>query len=161
MAGLLWFLYHWRSTGTQSSWSCTVENCICCGRMKKEENGKAILWSPYASRPQPSCESRQQGNAVPHHCLSIILFSVKTMGENPTIKHQWKASGILPNREVTSHLCHSQDLHRNITGIIFKTFPNLPHCYSPLGLLPRLIKSRPAGIERRGPCCASKASLLH
>lgn len=149
MAGLLWFLYHRIGTETESSWPSTVEDCITVGGWQKKKMGKqcsahhmpvgknlrqapAIMWK---QKTEPCCTS-----PLPLHDPVFSKVYRRDILENPQIKHQWKASGILPNREVTSHLCHCQDLHRNITGIIFETSPNLPHCCH---LCIRLIKSRP------------------
>lgn len=117
-----------------------------CEKVRKEADGEVTLWPPHASGQDSRAghsHHEKIDNALARHCLSMIVLSVKVYRrdtlENLHSQHQQKASDTLPNREVPSHLGHSQDLHRNITGIIFETFPNLAHPYF---LWTRLIKSR-------------------
>lgn len=118
-------------------------------KMRKKVDGEVMLWPPWASRagilgkPQPTWEGRRQSHALPYHCLSVILFSVKVYGrdilENLYIQHQQKSSGTLPNREsqITWAILR---ISRNITGMAFETFPNLPYPCFPCT---SVIKSRP------------------
>lgn len=84
---------------------------------KNPRQGPAIMWK---QTTEPCCTS-----PLPFHDPVFSKVYGRDILETPMIRYQWKASGILPKREVTSHLCHSQDLHRNITSMIFKTCPNL------------------------------------
>jgi len=51
--------------------------------MRKEADGEAMFWPPRASEagtlgsPWPTWEGRWQSHALPSHCLSMILLSVK------------------------------------------------------------------------------------
>lgn len=123
----------WRLASFAGGWEKKKMGKQCSGHHmlvgKNPRQAPAPVWK---QTTEPCCTS-----PLPFHAPLCSKAYGRDILENPMIKHQLKTSGIIPNREVTSHLRHSQNLHRNTTGIIFKTSPNLPHCYC---LCTRLIK---------------------